>query len=395
MNKTKKSSNDNFWKIMTTIIIGGTLLILAVYFGKKYKASQKTVEITKFYNQFSDDDYIDFAKQLEASIYENRLEEFNKKVNIASLLNFSNQELAGSYKKRTAVNFLKSYIKIGNSITNQLARPKDFKYLNFYKKEGVPHIVFRVYRSDIINFMDFTLGIKKDKIIINDIYNFFSGVAFSEMASKLYYEAMNEENQSFEAIRKYQSVQNFISIGDYESAYDLLKSIGIENRNDNHYGFLLITASNLSFDLLLEVITEMKTQFSEDERLQAYLDFHEKAITGDLKDLSAAAEHLKKYTGDDIVYDLYKGIYFYLKNEYEEALIFFNRTIQKDPTFFDAYNYKLFSLLMLNEEEKALNVLVELKKDFSISEETIILELQDFPEFIASEAFQNTFKNAE
>lgn len=396
MNDSNGQSTKRFWKSMITIVVVGIVLVAAVYFGKKYKETQKTAEITEFYNQFSDENYIGFAKKLEESIHAENPEMFDNSIDVASFFNFSKRELAQSYNKRKGIELLQSYLKVGSSISSQLVSTNDFKYTNFYKEDGIPHIVFRLYRPDFINFIDFTLGIKKDKIIIKDMYNFYSGILFSEMASDMYYKAINSQGIDIANIKIYQPIKNLLFSGNYEEAYTSLVSIPTAKRSSFHYQFLLIAASNYDDEKLIEVITEMKAFKPDDKRLHTYLNFQENIVHGDLDKLNAAIDDLKKYVGEDPIFDLYRGILFNLQSDYEKSEPFFDRLVTEIPNFYGGYYYKLYSLLLQDKTSEALTLIAKMKEHFSINEEELTLELQEeYKEFTNSEAYKNIFKDAE
>lgn len=396
MSNPNDLGTKRFWKKIATLIGVGIVLFAAIYFGKKYKTSQKTAEITELYNQFSNVTYIEFAKKLEESIHTEKPEIFDNSIDIASLFDFSKRELTQSYNKRKGIELLQPYLKVGSSISSQLVSTNDFKYTNFYKEDGVPHIVFRLYRPDFINFIDFTLGIKRDKIVITNMYNFYSGILFSEMASDMYYKAINLRVNDIANMKAYQPIKNHMYSGNYEKAYNLLVSVPTAKRGPFHYQFLLIAASNYDGDKLLEVIAEMKALKPDDKRLHAYLNFQEEIVHGDLSKLNTAIEDLKKYVGEDAIFDLYRGIMFNLQSDFEKSAPFFNRVVTEIPDFFDGHYYKLYNLLLQNKKDEALSLITKMKERFSISEEEFTLELQEeYKEFTDSEAYKNIFKDAE
>ncbi|MFK7749141.1 MAG: tetratricopeptide repeat protein [Kordia sp.] len=397
MNDPNEQSTKRFLKNLAMIIGVGIVFISIIYFGKKYKDSQKIAETTEFFNQFSDETYVEFAQKLEQSIHDNNPELFDNTVDVASLFGFSNRELVESFKKRQVVDFLKPQLKIGTSIHNQLINPNYFKYTKFYKKEGVPHIVFRLYSLDFINFMDFTLGIKKDNIVVTDIYSFYTGNLFSEMASEVYYKTVKRNSLSHYEMQAYQKAKNYLQLGNYEEAYNLLVSIPVNKRNPRHYEFLLLAVSNYSEDKLQEVITEMKTLKPDDARMHAYLNFQESFMqaTPNLDKLNTAIDNLVDYVGEDPIFDFYRGLIYDLETDFEKAVPFFDRLITEIPDFFEGYYYKLYGLLLQNEIDEALSLTTKMTESFTVNEEDLSFDLQEFPAFINSEAYKNIFKNAE
>ncbi|EDP94550.1 hypothetical protein U8527_16640 [Kordia algicida OT-1] len=395
MNENTEISKDQFWKKILTIIIVGIVLVAAVYFGKQYKKSQKTAEITAFYNQFSEETYIDFAKKLEKSIHIENPQNFNEHIHLPSFFNFSADDLSKSAHKRLAIKTIKPYFDIGNMISQQLADPNDFKFNKFYKKDGVPHVVFRLYRADLVNFMDFTLGIKKDKIIITDMYVFFAGISFSEVASEMYYQAINNEQSFLAYIQLKEQIDAYVASENYEKAYNVLIYIPDERKNALYPQMLLNVAGNYDADKFLEVINYIKKQKPNDKGLHAYLKFQETLVFGSPDELNTAIENLKKYVGEDSIFDLYKGLVYNAKSNFKEATQHYDLVIKQDPNFFDAYFYKLFNLLQQDKTEEALKVITTMNKRFVISEEGLTFDLQDYKDFTASEAYKNIFKSAE
>ncbi|WP_420572401.1 tetratricopeptide repeat protein [Kordia sp.] len=395
MNDLTEQSNNQFWKKIALIIGIGIVLLAVVYFGKEYKTSQKVAETTKFYDQFSDEKYIEFAKKLEASIHTENPKIFDKSIDVASFFNFSARELAESYNKRTAIAFLQPYLKLGGSISAQLTYPSDFKFTKFYKKDGVPHIVFRLYRSDFINFMDFTLGIKEDTIVVTNMYNFYSGIVFSEMISEMYYESINQSQQFISELKTYQQVNSYIQSGSYEEAYNLLVSIPVEKRNPLHNQYVLASAADFDADRFIEIIKNIKKEKPDDERLHVYLNLLETIFLADIDKLNKAINELKKYVGEDAIFDVYRGLLYNLQSDYDKAIPFFDRLITQSPEFHDGYIYKLYTLLTQNKTDEALVLVTKIKERLSMSEENLTFQISEFQTFINSEAYKNIFKSAE
>ncbi|WP_298519934.1 hypothetical protein [uncultured Kordia sp.] len=380
---------------MITIIVAGIVLVAAVYFGKKYTTSKKVAENTEYYNQFSDEAYIEFAKKLEQSIHTKKPDFFDESVNLASFFSFSQKELEGSLNKRRILNAAKPILKFGKNISSSILFEKDFKFVRFYKENGVPHIIFRIYSPQFINFVDFTVGIKKDTLVLNDAYNFISGINFSDIISDIYYKSINSNSASLSNVKTYRKIQSGIEVGTYEEAYNLLTSIPEKNRDALHYQFLLIAASNLDDDKFLEVIAQLKAQKPDDKRLHAYLDFRKNVITGDIDQLNTAIDALKEYVGEDPVFDLFRGLMYYYQGDSETSSSFFNHLIANVPDFYDAYLYKLCNYILDDKTTEALEIVVQIKDRFSIDEKAFTEELFEFKAFTSSEAFKNIFKSAE
>lgn len=275
-----------------------------------------------------------------------------------------------------------------NDITEQSSN-------KFYKKDGVPHVVFRLYSTGLIYFMDFTLDIKKGNIVVSDVYVFFSGTLFSEMASEMYYKIVNNEPSLNTTIKLHEQVEAYVASDNYEEAYKLLITIHDENRNAFYNHLLLTVAGNYDIDKFIEAIDYMKKLKPDDKRLHAYLNVQESMMTKDLTNLNTAIEDLKKYVGEDEVFDLYKGILYNNQSNFEQAISSFDLVIAQNPDFFDAYSYKLFNLLELDKNEEAIKVITTINKRFPINEEDLTFDLQEYKTFTELEAYKNIFKSAE
>jgi hypothetical protein len=130
--------------------------------------------------------------------------------------------------------------------------------------------------------------------------------------------------------------------------------------------------------------------------LHTYLNFQENISHGDIDKLNAELEDLKKYVGEDAIFDLYRGILFNLQSDFENSEPFFDRLVTEIPDFLDGYTYKLYGLLLQDKKDEALSLIAKMKERFSISEEELTFELQEeYKEFTDSEAYKNIFKSAE
>lgn len=392
MESANELSTKNFYKYLLTVLSIGIVLFAAIYFGKKYKTSQKTEEIISFYNQFTDEEYVDFAKKLETAIKTNNPELFDNSMNVASFLNFSARELTNSYHKRRVMEVMGSVLKIGSIINDQIYHSDDFKFTRFYKENGIPHIVFRIYRFDFLNFMDFTVGIQNNSLVLNDSYNFFSGITTSQMTSDIYTKSISENQDAFSSLAIYEKVQYKLQSYEYEEAYDLLATIPAKNRDAIYYQILLIATANFDDEYYKNTIEEVLKLNPNDQKLHSFLNFQKSILKGDLDQLNTAIEKLEKYVGEDAIFDLYRGIIHYDSLEYDTAITYFDGAITKIPDFYHAYFYKLYTLLLQEKTTDALSLVATINDRFFVSEEDFTSSLLDFPDFTSSTTYKSIFQ---
>ncbi|MBC8757518.1 hypothetical protein H2O64_22805 [Kordia sp. YSTF-M3] len=395
MDSPNQLSNKSFFKYIITLLGIGIVFYLAIHFGKKYKVSQKTKKVTAFYNQFTDEEYIDFAKQLETSINTHNPTLFDNSVNIASFLNFSNRELTQSYHKRQATKIIGSYIKIGSILVDQIDNDGDFKFTRFYKENGIPHIIFRIYRVDFVNFMDFKVGIQNSKFVLEDSYNFFSGIIMSKIISDIYNKAINQNKQAISNLNSYENINYQLQSFQYQEAYELLLTIPEKNRDAIYHQFLLITTLNLDDEKFKSTIAEAKKLNPNDEKFHSYLNFQKSILEGDLNQLNKTIKILQQHVGEDPIFDLYRGIMYYYNLEYDKAIPFFDRVMTTMPSFYDGYYYKLYTLLLQEKTNDALNLVATMNDNLFLDEEELELNLADFEDFTSSKAYKTIFNDSE
>ncbi len=388
-------SKEGFWKKILVIIGLGIVLILAVYFGKKYKASQKKAEITEFYNQFSDESYINFAKELEASIINYSPDFFDGKVNTKSFLSFSDKELTESFYKRKVSEILSPLMKFGSIIVEQIRPIGDFRFTRFYKEDGIPHFVYRIYDGDMIYFIDFTVGIKDNEPVLNDSYYYFSGITMSKNISNIYYKTIDLDRQYLSNIETYNKIRYYNKNGDHERAFEVLTAIPAKYHDALYFQYLLIAATYNGDEKLQTVINQLINATPDDEKLHTYLYFIESVYFGKTETIETRVDSLKQYVGEDSIFDYYIGVTHINNENLEEAIPYFDKTINEMPNFFDAYFDKLYSLLQLKETEKALEVLTIMYEKFSFAEEDMSFDLTEFNTFINSPSYKAIFKDDE
>ncbi|MCE7996396.1 MAG: hypothetical protein HEP71_30740 [Roseivirga sp.] len=222
-----------------------------------------------------------------------------------------------------------------------VASGADYEFLRVYFDKKDPHIVFRLFGEDGINYHDFLLQKVKGKYKIIDMYFYLSGEYLSATYQRLYimtgkqhFDASQTAGMSdltLEDLTKVSTARGLVQQGEYEAARDLIEGMNEGVRNEKLFKILeLQIKSNLSDEGYLEAIEDYKRVFPDDPSVDLVsldlLLLNEKFI-----EAHEAIDNLNKRVGGDTFLDFYHASIYYAQSDFKKAEKLFLRFISNHP----------------------------------------------------------------
>ena len=295
---------------------------------------------------------------------------------------------------------IKANLQLGNTFASELNDEADsFELLKYYENEGVPHLIFRLFTDNGLNYHDFTLTKVNGAVKIVDVYIYLVGEKMSDAFRRNFYNSTN--NINFEAERANQqayideiSMQRQIweqmQVGNYQGAYELYQSLPNEKREEKQFQVLsILITQNLSDEIYQQSIDTFNQLFPKDRSLPLLL-IDGYFIRKEYDKLLVTLDNLEKSLGGDPVLDFFRATVALEKKEVKPALEYLNRLANNKPDFRLAWMTLLQINIDIGKYQEAVDNLIGMEKhlgmDKAALEKLIPNEQSDF---INSEVYKS------
>lgn len=277
---------------------------------------------------------MDFARKLEISIGKRDGSFMDNALNIKMLL-----KRAGIPNRSSAQRGFESSMKLGTAIVNSLSQKGNYTFIKEYKKDNIPHLLFRIYESGKLNYHDLELVRSNGNCQIADLYIYLSGENFSETLHGIYLQLANDfekssaEDESLKWTKKSVEIRSLINQNRNQEAKEIFDEIPEKYKSGKAFQIMhILICSGLSDEEYIAAIVEYKKLYPNEPNTNLIM------IDG-----------------------------YILQKDYNKALDAVNaldKQIDKDP-FLDFYRYLMYNLLQQKDKSKEyIEKLVKNEPDF-------------------------------
>jgi len=398
--KVKQSttkSNNNF-KFIIPIIIG-SLLVLIFFFllnKKKEVIDNKLVSNVSFYDSFNDEDCINFALKIETGIHNYEPQALDNSIDFRYIEKCISTKIDIAHEDRKyLLNLLKQKINLGEVSVASLELGGDFSFRTYYKKNEIPHIVFRTYYNQNIQYIDYQLGIKNDKIVIRDAFNYSLGenwsVTFAETALNNTDKSISQYELS-NAINKYKRIEEMVKNNNHEEASELFYSIAPKFRRRTEFQLLEISiAAGFNTEKHIQLIDNKLKKHANEVRFTSFHNMLKFCSIGDVNQTKKYISQLNEYVNNDPILDFYIGMAYINNNQPDFAQEYFEKFIDNNPFVFDGYDI----LIMINLEQKDIKSAMEnvnlVIENFNITKQELHEHLIGYDYLLNSKEYKSYF----
>ncbi|MCB0733814.1 MAG: hypothetical protein H6608_04820 [Flavobacteriales bacterium] len=402
--KPTSTANKRFWKrvaIWTLILVTAGALGTVGFI--KWREHQRLVELEKLYNQFTEDEYIMYAEMLEGMLKRGDQKGINAQVDQDYLRDLI---LSGIYTDYTVEEMLENDIYRPGKYILSSARcvGAQIDFIRYYRKGVVPHLIYRTYCENSLNYFDFTLGISGGKLMIQDMFSYASGQSFTEDIEILINEvggiAKDEQVIKWsrpyrKMVSRYQRISIALSRGDYLKAKILLS--GIPEQFHKYPSYQNVTVRIASFDDTTEFESAVATlvkNFPDMEGVAAYHGVHRFRNNGDTVQGLKAIRTLRDFVGHDPVLDIYEGHMRRAAVDLTGAQRAYREAMLSLPDCAWANWYDLEMSIILGDVEDAATKFWYMRKRHLFTNFTMSRMLYPYRDFLESPEFLEAYHKA-
>ena len=345
-----------------------------------------------------------FAREIESSIDRSDPSFLNESLNYYSFLKKVVKDLEPYNKAQLADLAVqaKESIRFGDMVMGYLKSKNGyFNFTKLYFQNDVPHIIFRIYsQMEGLNYFDCELEQINGKLNITDIFIYYAGELWSTSYSrhmKLLGEynkgelkKIHPENDFHNSLIKIDYINELLSLGQVEVAEQLYFGIPQKFRNDKFFQSAGVKIAFQKSDSAY--ITAINQYLSTDPQNEAFYRFFNVLRHLASKENSAARQsiaNLSELTGPDTLMQLFIGQTFQNEQLYQKAVLYFDHTIERYPDLFEAYWYKLVSLIQTKQYNDATTFIDTIIINFEARKIDLDDLLAEYPDFINSREYLN------
>ncbi|MBO4739821.1 MAG: hypothetical protein J5606_09740 [Bacteroidales bacterium] len=340
---------------------------------------------------FSDEEYIAFAKNIEKSILEGNADIMNQAFDYK---NFNKLVLSdfklNKQEQEEAETILKNEILPGNLKAEAVKNGGDFMFLKFYRKDKQAFALFRLYYQGGISIEEYELKVVDGAIKIEDVFIVNSGVKWSEnyrfeMAVK--FNILNEEIAN---TNKLLIAKSYIENDELDKADSLLLYLLPQEQNNLYARVLDLKLASLlyNYDEFEEYADKFKQNFTTEERIADFFLIHSSMTNGLVEETQNNINNLVRQCGFDPIYYLYMSQVFFNVDAYDFALQTLDSAIVYLPGLFDLYVEKMNIYYALEDYQKLTETILEVDNLFLPMPEDVENYSKHFAKAVKSPYFQ-------
>ncbi len=384
-------------------LICSVLFLFLLVWYKAYSTGEKPgIKITQ------NEEVIEFAQNIEASLENGNPSYFNGHFDMDSFINKIIMNEEG--KLYDANNFNEGFVSglresfdFGSTIIGQVSHGGSYSFIKYYEKDSIPHIVFRLFNINGINYHDFELYQKDNDIMIVDMYIYLSGENMSTTFHRMYLGFLYSIGKStigrrmddnyLESVIQYTVVKNTYNKGKFKKAYRKFRRIPDKFKKEKICQIMNIQISfHLSDKKYMKAIDEYMSLYPDDPSF--YLVSVDGYILHERYDEAIQSiDSLDRQLGSDPFLDYLRGNLYYEMDDYEKAGRAYKNLIKFMPDFELGYLSLLGVLMEEYEYDDAITVMDMMTYNFNMYKEDFKMFLGNYPQFLESEEFTSWMNN--
>lgn len=348
---------------------------------------------------FGEDDYVRFAKEIESSINKKDPTLLDNALHTASLI-----EKAAKTAKITDPEILQKAteeasqsVKIGSQIVGLISDMGNFGFTKYYKKGEVPHLVFRSYSNEGINYYDYELGEVDGEIKILDGTWLLMGDTFSGSLARMgllsQYQEGSEVDPEFEALiveaAKVYEIDAQLIEGNGAQALAIFESIPEKFKEQMFLQALQVRiASYLDEATYQKAQTSFVNLYPDEARIVHFIVLLSSLASNQVDKARQSINELRKHVGNDPMLFLYEGLTYHSENQYDKALPLYEKVVELLPDLYDGYGHKLSCLMDAERYDEAAAFAKVIVEKLDVTKMDLENIFSEFPDFLESEAYQ-------
>ena len=258
-----------------------------------------------------------------------------------------------------------------------------FQLVKQYEKEGKQRLIFRLFGTDGLNYLDMELTKLKSKVGIADIFIYLTGENMSKSMAEMLEKFMqsNDEDVAKNTTRNFDYTKQLMAAGDFVGAKKSFERLpySLKNTRIGELMYLRI-ASNLGEEEYLPALERIEKKYGADPNVQlALIDIY--ILRKDYDKALVSVDNLDKMINKDPLLDYYRGIIYYHKADEQQAILHYEKTVKALPDFAEPRAELVVHYADMAHTEKAKEHFGQYKK-LKNAKETMIQYLENTYPFL-------------
>jgi tetratricopeptide (TPR) repeat protein len=274
-----------------------------------------------------------------------------------------------------------------------------FNLTKLYFQNRVPHIIFRIYsQTEGLNYFDCELVQINEGLKISDVFIYYAGELWSTSYSRHMnllaefnngdLENIHPENEFNNSLIKIDYIRELLFLGEVKQAEQFYFSIPEQFRQDKIIqGTSLKIAAQTSDSAYVAAIDRY---LESDQKNEPFNRFFKVLRHLAAKENSKARKEivaLNELTGQDSLMQMFIGKTFQNEKLYQKSIPYFENVIHRYPDLFEAYWYKIISLIRTKQYQRAVQLLNIIITNFEARKIDLDKLLAEFPSFLNSKEY--------
>ncbi len=273
-------------------------------------------------------------------------------------------------------------LDMGDKIVQSLGDEGQYKLVKHYEKDGVHHLVFRLFATDGLNYHDIELTKYKGKPRIADIYIYLSGESFSKTVADLAKVfSGNKSNDGAEIASSISKMRNYMKTGDYEKAEKFYTGLPSNIKNQKSVRLMAIMLyKDYDEDKYLEQLEDFKATFPDMPNIDLLM-IDAYIIRKDYAKAIEAVDKLDQFIDKDPFLDYFRGIIYKMEGKTDVALSYYEKTYKNDPGFESVLIELIDTYVTEGNQEKADYYITAYKNNTKFNQQMLDTYLLTHPQF--------------
>ena len=327
------------------------------------------------------------AHKIDSAINDKRPQVFdallNEKLLARRIAKQADIKVTSSFTKGVATGLKNA--GLGHQIVKAVSQDGSYELVKQYEKDGIQHLIFRMYSPEGLNYHDFQLARLNDKVYIADVYIYLVGDDFSSILTELVKSISGDEfgkvKKNSSALETMQTFKRLMNQERFEEAKKYYDNLPPDLKDQKLIRVMGIqVASKLDNESYLAELEAFEKLYPNEPNVHLML-IDANILRKEYDKAMENIQQLDKIISKDPFLDYYRALVVKMKGSPDEARTYLERLNKNMPGFSDGIIELMGNYLDAKEYHKALPLVQTYKSNEKFNQETLSAVLSMYPDF--------------
>ena len=274
-------------------------------------------------------------------------------------------------------------LDMGDKIVQSLGETGQYKLVKHYEKDGIHHLIFRLYATDGLNYHDVELTKYKGKPRIADIYIYLTGESFSKTVADLAeaFGGSKGRDDGEDIASSIKRMRDYIKTGEYEKAEIFYTGLPSSIKDQKSVRLMAIMLyKDYDDDKYLEQLESFKDRFPDMPNIDLLM-IDAYIMRKNYARAIEAVDKLDQFIDKDPFLDFYRGLIYNMEEKTDEAVVYFEKTYKNYPDFGDVLLELIHYNISKQNDDKANQLIDAYKNNKAFDQQMLENYLATQPQF--------------